>query len=254
VSSGSWCDKLASIPTAGFRFNHHYISVDRILQGWHSILDRNSDDLLPKFTLTKHDEFNCDVNCEDGFKYGADANRVNVAFNHRLKVRNISAGGPVVEMLSTAQPFTKLLPIVFERLVDATLLLPEIGDRKLQRAGVASTTPVDEPDLPPGIAELIAHVGKPWKGLTAGFTLQFTTKITETKFWTDRCIHTLVRPEVGDDLMSISFDFQRTYDEPRRADRATLTGVAAELQPAAMAYFETLAEGKMFNVADSKDD
>jgi hypothetical protein len=253
VSTVSWCDKLASIPSAGFRFNHHYIPVHRVLQGWHSILDANSDDDITKFALTKHDDFNFDVNCEDGFKYGADASRVHVVFNHRLKVKNISAGGPVVEMLSTARPFTKLLPEVISRLVDATMLMPDIKERQLQRAGIASTTPVDEADLPPGIVDLIEHVGKPWKGLTGGFTIQLTAKVGDQQFWTDRCLHTLVRPETGDDLMTIIFDFQRIFNEPRRADRETLTEAAAQVQEDALKYFEALAEGTMFNDANGQD-
>ena len=251
MSNGSWCDKLASIPSAGVRFNHHYIPVHRVLQSWHSILDKNSTDDVAKFTLAKSDEFSCEINCEDGYKYGFDAIRVHTAFNHRLKVKNISAGGPVVEMLSTAQPFTKLLPEVTGRLIDATLLLPEIDTRKLQRVGITSTTPVSEGDLPPGVADLIEHIGKPWNGLIAGFTLQFTAKIDEQQFWTDRCIHTLARPEVGDDLMTIVFDFQRIFNDPRRTDRATLADAVGQTEKDAMKYFEALAEGTMFNVADA---
>jgi hypothetical protein len=248
----SWCDKLASIPSAGFRLDHHYLPADKILESWHSILDANSTDDLPKFTLTRADDFNIEINGEDGFKYGADASRIHVGFNHRVRVKNISGGGPVVEMLSSAKPFTKLLPDVIRRLIDATLLVPGIKDRKLQKCGITSTTPVDEADLPPGIVNLIEHVGRPWKGLTGGFTMQLTANVDEQRFWTDRCIHTLVRPEVGDDLMTIVFDYQRIFTESRKCDRESLKEAMEEVEKGALKYFEALAEGTMFDDADSK--
>lgn len=252
MSVVSWCDKLASIPSAGVRLDHHYIPAAKILESWHSILDANSDDDLAKFILTKTDEFNIEINGEEGYKYGADASRVHVSFNHRLKLKNVSGGGPVVEMLSSAKPFTKLLPEVVSRLVDATLLIPGIKDRKLRKFGITSTTPVDEDDLPPGIAHLIEHVGRPWKGLTGGFTMQLTANVDEQRLWTDRCIHTLVRPEVGDDLMTIVFDFQRTFNEPRNVDRDSLKEAGEQVEKGALKYFEALAEGSIFDYADSK--
>jgi hypothetical protein len=248
----SWCDKLASIPSAGFRLDHHYLPVYRILESWHPILDASSTDDAQKFNLTKQDDFNFEVSSEDGFKYGADANRVHVGFIHRPKIKNISGGGPIMEMLSTTRPFTKLLPDVISKLIDATLLLPDVQDRKLKRCGIASTTPVDQADLPPGIASLIEYIGRPWRGLTNGFTIQFTANVSEQPFWKDRCIHTLVRPEVGEDLMTLVFDFQRAFDQPRRTDRATLTAAAQEVEIEALKYFEALAEGKMLEDANSK--
>jgi hypothetical protein len=252
VVTVSWCDKLASIPSAGFRLDHHYLPANRILESWHSILDASSTDDAQKFNLTKQDEFNIEVNAEDGFKYGADANRVHVSFNHRPKIKNISGGGPVMEMMSTTRPFTKLLPDVISKLIDATLLLPGVQNRKLKRCGIATTTPVDQSDLPPGIVSLIEHIGRPWGELIDGFTIQFTTKISEQPFWIDRCLHTLVRPEIGDDLMTLVFDFQRTFKEPRRTDQATLTAAMQEIEIEALKYFEALAEGTMFNDANSK--
>ncbi|WP_315728843.1 hypothetical protein [Bradyrhizobium sp. SZCCHNS2015] len=244
----SWCDKLASVPSAGFKFDQRYTPVDRILECWHSITERHSVDGDAKFNLTKVDDFNFEINSESGFKYGADATRVHVGFNHRLKIRNVSGGAPTVEMLSTAQPFSKLLPEVINRLIEASMLLPDIRTRKLHRVGITTVTPVDRVDLPPGIARFIEHVGRPWNGLADGFSIQLTAVVGDTKVWTDRCIHTLLKSEKPDEVMTVMFDFQRHFKDPKLTDRNDLNDLAERVQRDALTYFEALAEGSMFDV------
>jgi hypothetical protein len=55
-----------------------------------------------------------------------------------------------MEMLSKAMPFTALLPQVSSRLLEATLLLPDIQKRRVRRVGIITTTPIAERDIPPG--------------------------------------------------------------------------------------------------------
>ncbi|WP_316169436.1 hypothetical protein [Bradyrhizobium sp. SZCCHNRI1058] len=245
----SWCDKLASVPSAGFRFDQRFTPVERILECWHTIVERHSVDGEPKFNITKTDEFNLEINSETGFKYGADATRCHVGFNHRLKVRNVSGAPPVVEMSSTAQQFTKLLPEVVNRLIDISMLLPDIRTRKLHRIGITTTTPVDRADLPPGLGRFIEHIGRPWKGLSDGFSIQLTAEVGETKTSTDRCIHTLLKSERADEVMTVMFDFQRVLKEPKLTDRDDLSDLAQRAQKDALSYFEALAEGSMFDVS-----
>jgi hypothetical protein len=249
VNSVSWCDKLASVPSAGFKFNHRYLPIEKVLESWHSILDDNAVDSGPKFQLTRFDDFNFDVNTEAGFKYGADASRVYVAFNHRMKLRNVSGGAPKVEMLSTPQPFTKLLPEVLRRMVGAAMLMPDIRSRQLLRVGTTSMTPVDAIDLPPGISRFIDYMGRPWNGLTGGFTMQLTADVGKHKLWSDRCIHTILRSENEDEVMTLIFDFQRTFVDPRPVTKETLQEACDKVERDSLAYFEELAEGNMFDGA-----
>jgi hypothetical protein len=250
VNSVSWCDKLASVPAAGFKFNHRYTPIENVLESWHSILDANATDGDAQFQVTRYDDFNFEVNTERGFKYGADAGRVHVSFNHRMKLRNVSGGAPKVEMLSTPQPFTMLLPEVLHRMVDATMLHPGIKDRQLLRVGVTSLTPVDAIDLPPGISRFIEYIGRPWNGLTGGFSMQFTADLGKEKLWADRCIHTLLRSEKEDEVMTVAFDFQRTFVDPRQVTRDVLQEVCQKVERDSLAYFEELAEGNIFDGAD----
>lgn len=250
----SWCDKLASVPSGGLRFNHRYVPVELIVARWHPILDAVADDGQQNFQLQRHSDFSFDVHTDEGFKYGCDPSRVHCGFQHRMKLRNVSGSTPNVEMLSTAQPFTMLLPEVLKRTVDAAMLLPDIKDRNFFRAGVTSTTWVDDADLPPGLARFLEYLGRPWQGLTGGFSVQLTANIGSTKSWTDRCIHTLLRSEHGDEVMTVQFDFQRTYENPRPVTREALVEVCKEVEAASLEYFEALAEGNMFDGAEREAD
>jgi len=242
----SWCDKLASVPSAGFRYDHSYLPRQIVLDSLLPILDANATDEGPVFEVSKSDDFNVEINLESGFKYGVDPSRVHVAFNHRMKIRNVSGNAPKVEMISKPQPFTKLLPEVISRLISASSLLPGIEKRRLRRIGTTATTPVDEGDLPPGLARFLAYLGKPWNGLTGGFSVQLTGEIQETNSFKDRCIHTFLRSEKEDEVMSVQFDFQRTFKEPKIVDVDTLKGLSERVERDSLDYFERLAEGNMF--------
>jgi hypothetical protein len=225
--------------------------IETILESWHSILDANASDGNPQFQISRFDDFHFEVNTEAGFKYGADASRVHVSFNHRMKLRNVSGGAPKVEMLSTPQPFTMLLPQVLSRTVEAAMLVPDIKNRQLMRVGVTTTTPVDAIDLPPGINRFLDHVGRPWKGgLTGGLSMQLTANVGGSKSWNDRCIHTILRTEKEDEVMTVMFDFQRTFVEPKPVNREVLQEACDKVERDSLAYFEELAEGNMFDVPD----
>ena len=39
----TWCDKLASTPTVGFKLSTHFAPIDILLNSWAPILDRASE-------------------------------------------------------------------------------------------------------------------------------------------------------------------------------------------------------------------
>ncbi len=242
----SWCDKLASVPSAGFRYDHSYLPREIILDSLRPILDANATDVGAEFQVPRNDDFNVEISLESGFRYGVDPNRVHVSFNHHMKVRNVSGAAPKVEMISKPQPFTALLPDVISRLISISFLLPGVDKRRLLRIGTTATTPVDAADLPPGLGRFLTYVGKPWDGLKGGFSIQVTGEIQNSESFTDRCLHTFLRSEKEDEVMTVQLDFQRTFKEPKVANRDALNSLCDELQRDSLDYFERLAEGNMF--------
>jgi hypothetical protein len=139
------------------------------------------------------------------------------------------------------------MPEVSNRLVEATLLLPEAKTRKIERVGVISTTLIAEEDLPPGIKRLADYISRPWSGTVPTFNIAITGVISETPEITDRCIHTLNRPEGEDELLTIQFDWQREFRTGWQNTKSNLERILDDATKEALKYFEELAEGSRFD-------
>src|ERR1700730_1086372 len=120
-----------------------------------------------------------------------------------MRARAVSGGPPIKEMLSRPEPFTKLLPIVSEALVHATLLLPGPKTRSVTRVGIVSTTTVGDDELPPGIARFIQYIGRPWKPGADYYAISITSDIASGQGWTDRCTHQITKPEDPEQLIAL---------------------------------------------------
>src|SRR6267378_4324981 len=108
----SWCDKLASTPSVGLKFDHHFAPSSQILEVLKPILDPLVDGEKVKFVINKQDPFTIELTTEDGFHYGIESSRVWIDFQHRMRVKPSSGGPPIAELLSRPAPFSELLPDV----------------------------------------------------------------------------------------------------------------------------------------------
>ncbi|WP_342726762.1 hypothetical protein AAFG07_07910 [Bradyrhizobium sp. B097] len=246
----SWCDKLGSTPAAGVTLSTHFVTALRLLDAFAPILDLHEERTRAAFTVDEADNFSVTFNTNDGYKYGADHRRVHVTFNHRMRAKNVSGGAPIMEMLSEPLPYTQLLPKTLAKLTEAALLIPKRESRTISRVGIVSTTVVSEDIVPPGIARMLSWMGKPWGKLTDGFSIQLTAEIDRKPGWTDRCAHTLLRTEHAEDLLTLVFDFQRTYNIEKPVQQAAMSEIFGETERAALRYFEDLAEGNRFDEID----
>lgn len=243
----SWCDKLSSTPSVGFKLDHHFASSDAILHALTPILDNWVEGDKQKFSIVRQDSFSVTFSTNDGFQYGVEPSRVHISFTHKMKVKPISGGPPVMEMLSSPTPFTELLPKVSKHLLNATLLVPSTKNRTLKRVGIISTTEVNNEEVPPGIARFIKYIGRPWPGLLDQFDIRLTASIEENSNWSDRCIHTLLRPEDPEQLTRLQFDWQRTFTKGRAITADSLKEILARAEKDSISYFEELAEGNLFD-------
>jgi hypothetical protein len=244
----SWCDKLASVPSIGFKLNWHFVGGNAILQALSPVLNRWVEGDRQKFTVDRLDAFGAIFTTEDGFQYGAEPSRLFVNFQHRLRAKFVSGGPPVMEMLSHPLPYTELLATASKRLLEAALLIPEARARKVERIGVVATTVVAMHEVPPGIARFLKYFARPWDGNLESFNIQLMADLKETAAWSERCQHTLAKPDdPKDDLLTIQFDWQRTFATGRAVAAESLPNLMAEAEKAAMDYFEDLAEGSRFD-------
>jgi hypothetical protein len=244
----SWCDKLPSTPTVGFKLTAHFAPLETILDALSPILDAIGEGDAKNITLDQSQTFfSTGFTGNEGFRYQVDENKISVGFSHRVRFRQVSGGPPTMEMLSKPLPFTKLVPIVASKLIDATLMLPKAKDRLVQRIGIISTTAVAEEDIPPGIKRLISYIGRPWKAAVDNYNIGLTGIISETAETTERCIHTLIKPEEKDQLLTLQFDWQRIFQTGWQNTKANLDRLIEDGTRDALKYFEELAEGNRFD-------
>jgi hypothetical protein len=243
----SWCDKLASTPSVGLKIDSRFLSSSSVLNALAPILDRWVEGDKLRFSIERQDPFNLVFTTDDGFQYGIEQSKIYVNFTHRIKPKATSGGPPVMEMLSQALPYTTLLPQAAERVVEAALLVPDGKGRQVTRIGIVATTTVAREDLPPGIVRFIEYLGRPWRGSVPGLSLQIIGDIGKASTWTDRCIHAVNKPEETDELVTLSFDWQRTLATGRAITSDNLNELFLSAQKAALQYFEDLAEGNRFD-------
>jgi hypothetical protein len=191
----SWCDKLAATATVGFGVNHHFESIASIIDALSPMLDRWIEGDRQLFSVERREPFSVTISAHDGYNYEVDPSRISVAFQHSMRMKMVSGGPPVAEMLSDPLPYTKLLPSVSKRLMDASLLICDGKARKITRIGVVANATVASAEVPPGIARFITYIGRPWKGFVDHYSFQIISELPNSSEWSDRCIHTLSKVE-----------------------------------------------------------
>jgi hypothetical protein len=164
-----------------------------------------------------------------------------------MKIKPMSAGPPIAELTSTPLPFSTLISEISNRLIETTLLLPGIGNRKVKWIGIVSTTALDNAAIPPGIARLIKYIGRPWQGKVENYHIEIVSELRKGSESIDRCIHVLRKQDDPDQLTTIKFDWQRWLSPSRAAHADTLPELLRNAENSAMAYFEELAEGNRFD-------
>lgn len=243
----SWCDKLASTPSVGFKLDHHFASGDNILHALAPILDKWVVDDRQQFKIDKHQSFDIGFTTNDGYEYGIDSSKTFVRFIHKMKAKPVSGGPPIMEMLSRPLPYSNLLQEVSERVIEATLLVPGPKNRKLTRVGIMTSTRVAREEVPPGIARFIKYIGRPWEGAVDQYNIQIVAEIEKTSGWSDRCIHHLIKPEDPEELLSVIFDWQRIFTSGKLITRDSLQQIVDDAKKSSNEYFESLAEGSRFD-------
>jgi hypothetical protein len=243
----SWCDKLASVPTAGVKLDPHFSSSDSLFDSLSTVLDPLYTEDKVRFQVTQQQSFDISFTTEDGFMYAADPTKFSVAFRHRMRARQVSGGPPVMEMLSRPLPYTQLLTEVIKRAVDGVVLTPSSKERMVRRVGIVSTTWVAEEEMPPGIDRFIKYMGRPWGGPVDTYNISLCVDLGKGKGTADRCVHTVIKTEDREQLISMNFDWQRMYPAGQPVRKEVLYEVMGEAEKAALKYFEDLAEGRRFD-------
>jgi len=244
----SWCDKLASTPTVGLFFNKHFASSSTNLDKLTPLLDKWSNGRIDNFKLTKQDSFGIELTTDNGFNYNIGNEIISVEFAHRMRIKPISGGYPIVEVLSKPEPYTKMLIEVSNRTLEASDLVIDPKTRSLTRIGIVSTTLVNKEEAPPGICRFIEYLSLPWGNEMEGYDFQVITNLNDSTLWSDRCIHQITKSDSEDGLITLRFDWQRIFKLKKTFTSIdSLRSSLDSAQKDSIEYLEQLAVGDRFN-------
>ncbi len=93
----------------------------------------------------------------------------------------------------------------------------------------------------------VHYIGRPWCGLVEQYTFHITADLGKTDAWFDRCAHVVSKPEDPDQLLTLRFDWHRTFITGREATHESMQEALKRAEVDSMAYFEDLAEGSRFD-------
>jgi hypothetical protein len=249
----TWCDKLASVPLVGLLYDEPlYVSGDAIIDALSPMLSKWRTGEKAEFNVVQTEPLKIDITHNNGFTYSVEPSKFSVAFQHRVKFRNVSGGKPVAELISSPQPFSQLLDSAIAEVIEAAVLLPRANVRSVKRIGIVTTTHADEQDMPPGVVRLLDYVLAPWRE-TEAYSVSVVPAPKLGKDGSDRCIYGLNRSEDPEQIPQFRFDWQRTLKHPIPIDKAALVKEMQTIRKAALAYFESIAIGDAYNVISDSD-
>ena len=245
----SWCDKLASTPGMGLVLDWEYLPSAYFQQVMAPVTAKWVDDEKQAFSVENQDAFSLSFTSLDGFHYGFNSSRIYTEFRHRLKYQAQSAGPPTAELITKPLPYTQLLPLISDRLVEATRLVVAGKERILKRIGIIATTTVSEDDAPPGVRRFIDYICRPWGVQADSYSIDITSKLPKgpKAEWSDRCQHAVTKLEHGDGLITFRFDYQRIFDKPKALSIKLLDGDLQKVRVDALKYFEDVGQGERFD-------
>jgi hypothetical protein len=166
----SWCDKLGSTPSIGYKLDWHSIPSDILLHAVSPVVDRMVEGEEIHFSIDLKDALRLTFSSFDGFQYGFEPSKLFVSFFHRARIKTLSGGLPTLVPSSKIASYTDLLSAIEDRILSTIQLINKLKPRRLLGIGVVSTTLTEEGQLPPGLVRLVEYAGRPWEGKLQSLT------------------------------------------------------------------------------------
>ena len=85
----TWCDKLASTPAVGFKFQQTFIPAESILNILAPILNQELDGERPTFVIEKVEPFVVHFITDSGLRYKVEPGSLSITYNHRVIARDV---------------------------------------------------------------------------------------------------------------------------------------------------------------------
>ena len=91
-------------------------------------------------------------------------------------------------------------------------------------------------------------MGAPWANELESFNFNVLSVLSKADDWTDKCLHTVVKSDDPEKLLTVVFDFHRRLNVGNAITTDSLSSLIRHCSVDALKYFEDLAEGNRFDV------
>lgn len=245
----SWLDSVVAVPLIGAEIHLPLKIAANKGQHFAPFLDYFSSKAETKTrdqekVLVVRDEFGRDTLKVKSSGYYIDLADERLASGFNYEVPVVKKGGFPSWVIPEMQPFTKLLEVFMQNLIEAAKSLDKQG-AMLGFIGFVAFAEMDPEVLPPGVERFLQYLGDPWDGILELQVERLTCKLSEDDFSTCRCHHALkfskAKPEDG--LLRI--DWQQVLKEKIPFAVRDLIPKLEEYKKAFLEYCERFGEGNL---------
>lgn len=179
-----------------------------------------------------------------GFAYSIAPDNVVVEFAYPVAISQPGNKIAALDFGVPVQPFSSLLG----KLVDeASWLLGtvcKLDERAANRIGVIANARMTREEQPPGMTDLLDHVGKPWPAGLRVFTGTILAELGSSEQWVDQCHHSVSADLTSDTgEVEVKLDWQRLSTNSAKVTARHSEVRLAEAVRAALKYFDLFGEG-----------
>ncbi|MBI3271501.1 MAG: hypothetical protein HYZ53_21100 [Planctomycetes bacterium] len=243
----TWLDQVTAVPTIGLLTEVGFLSTQEYVSILRPTLEKFCA-AAKSYAIDSPGPMNLLVRTSDGFNYKFDETNVVVDFKALSSEARPMGSSPSSGSAppSPSLPFSNLLDMCIERILQLWEPLAKIRPRRLQRIGLMATGVFDPGPPAPGVAAFVGHLEHPWPLGSRKLAANVLAILEDEVGVRTQCHHMIQmnKSEEGATL-ALQLDWQRVWTVPREAASGQMASLLGECKTAAIDYFERFGRGEL---------
>lgn len=243
-----WLDSVLATPALGIRLKPNYDEIDNFkknLSSFISSLVKNGKNI----NVNQHDKdiWGYKINAQDYF-FELSHKNIFIKYSYFSELKREAGAFPAYN-LPELKSYSLLLSDMLNCLEEILKCIEKNRLFEFDRIGIVSNIDLDQNAIPPGMNDLIQHLGRPWENKIETINSMILAELgrDENDEFYDRCHHHIkfVKETIDETGYSFILDWQRLFSKPLPVKCKSVLEKFEMCKEAAFQYFETLGEGDL---------
>lgn len=181
-----WLDQVLAVPTLGILVAPNFeLSVTFAARATGLIARLQREGAV---SVASKNPYEMRVQTDTGYSFGFSSDNLIFAFRYPSSLEDRAGGFPIQRHIEP-RPYSSILSSLHTHASDAVRVLLGDASVTLLRVGVVAESWIAAEAPPPGLADLVAHLGKPWKQTLQKVSSSLLARLRSSDGITDRCHH-----------------------------------------------------------------